>query len=196
MPIPEYRRTKTFNLYSPSDLYRKLLFDIDRLRSATSTKPSVYAALDCAIASWHLVDWVLQTVTPEHYKRLCGLEHPSIAPKKPREKRPNPTRSFVVKQMGRLPKLDHCQQIANAVKHRELDPDWIPELATGSTGIIEWHITPDGGRSESTVRILTYITLNGSRYPAISLFEEAAAQWLTFLKEENLFDFRPTDDDA
>ena len=55
-------RLRRFGLDSPMDVWIKLRFDIDRLKVARFTKELQYAALDCAIWSFHLIDWVLNAV--------------------------------------------------------------------------------------------------------------------------------------
>ncbi|KAA3445849.1 hypothetical protein C7I87_31685 [Mesorhizobium sp. SARCC-RB16n] len=179
--------TKTFGMRVPTDLYEKLLYDVERLRSARSSAESKYAAFDCAVDSWHLVDWTLHFASDAAYERLSG--HKRHSPKKG-----NVTveASFLEAQKGRLPALEVCHTLANSVKHREVRNDRMPTLWTGHTGIFLWSepASDTGKRSVTGVRLLTYLEADGERHNAVDLFEAMAAQWRAFLIQEELFEFR------
>jgi len=51
--------SKHFGLRSSTDLYLKLLYDIERLKTAVSSKAVQYAAFDAAVTGSHILDWVL-----------------------------------------------------------------------------------------------------------------------------------------
>lgn len=181
--------TKTFDMRVPTDLYEKLLFDIGRLRWARSSVDSKYAAFDCAVDAWHLVDWTLHFVDDASHERLSGFKRggPSRKGKLTVEAR------FADTQDGRLPALKFCRMLANSVKHREVRNDLMPGVWTGSTAILSWS-KPEretGERSLKDITLLTYVEVDGERYKAVELFEDMADQWRTFLVEEGLFEFRP-----
>jgi hypothetical protein len=181
--------TKTFNMRTPTDLYEKLLFDIERLRSARSSAESRYAAFDCAVDAWHLVDWTLHFVGGDRHEELSGRKRAGS------RKKSNLTveASFAITQEDRLPALKFCHMLANSVKHREVRNDLMPNLWTGSTVILSWS-EPEretGERSLKDASALTYITVDGKRYEAVELFNDMADQWRSFLIEEGLFEFRP-----
>jgi hypothetical protein len=182
-------RTKTFGMKVPTDLYEKLLYDIERLRSARSSADSRYAAFDCAVDAWHLVDWTLHFADDATYERLSGFKRggPSKKGKLTVEA------SFKDMQRDRLPALRLCHMIANSVKHREVRNDLMPALWTGSTAILSWSEPhkETGERSMKGVSLLTYFEWEGMRHNAVELFEEMADQWRTFLVEEGIFEFRP-----
>jgi hypothetical protein len=184
--------TKTFGMRVPTDLYEKLLYDINRLRSARSSADSKYAAFDCAVDAWHLVDWTLHVVDDDAYERLSGF------------KRGGPTRkgkltieaSFKDLQEDRLSALKYCHMLANSVKHREVRTDLMPNVWSGNTAILSWSKPEnDSDRSIMDISVLTYVTVDGERYNAIQLFEDMAAQWRAFLIREGLFEFRPQEPD-
>jgi len=163
--------TKTFGMRVPTDLHEKLLHDFERLRSARSSAEARYAAFDCAVDAWHLVD----------------------CPGPPKKSNLTVEASFAVTQADRLPALKFCHMLANSVKHREVRNDLMPNLWTGGTVTLSWS-EPDkdtGERSVTSVGLLTYVTVDGERYNAVVLFEDMADQWRTFLVEEGLFEFRP-----
>ncbi|MDX8540720.1 hypothetical protein RFM23_24180 [Mesorhizobium abyssinicae] len=181
--------TKTFGMREPTDLYEKLLHDIGRLRSARSSAESRYAAFDCAVDAWHLVDWTLHVASDASYERLSGFKRggPSKKGKLTVEA------GFKDLQEDRLPALRFCHMIANSVKHREVRNDFMPNLWSGSTAILSWS-EPEKETGECSVKevsLLTYVTVDGERYEAVELFEDMADQWRTFLDEEGLFEFRP-----
>jgi hypothetical protein len=175
--------TKTFDLRTPTDLYEKLIFDIERLRAARSSVEARYAAVDCSVTSLHLADWVLHAVSDERHKELSG----QIRNHK------HAVAGFAKLQAAKLPDLEYCYPIGNSVKHRELRNDKSPSLWTGTTSRLIWsEPTEDTGkRSITGVKLITYFKLDGERYNAIELFEAMASQWRSFLIEEGLFEFRP-----
>jgi hypothetical protein len=181
--------TKTFNMRTPTDLHEKLLFDIERLRSARSSAESRYAAFDCAVDAWHLVDWTLHFVDDDTHELLSGCKRFT----RPKQSNLTVEACFAVTQKDRLPALKFCQMLANSVKHREVRNDSMPNLWTGSTAILSWSEPKQetGERSLKDVRLLTYVKVDGQRYKAVELFEEMADQWRTFLVEEGIFEFRP-----
>ncbi|WP_173089021.1 hypothetical protein [Devosia sp. 1635] len=96
-----------FGLHRPVHLLGKLRYDLYRLKEAKVSSEARYAALDCANDAWHLVDWVLASVSPERHKELCG--HRTLS----REA----AAGFRDRYSEELPKLKTCQQIANTGKH-------------------------------------------------------------------------------
>lgn len=184
-------QTKTFGMRVPTDLYEKLLFDIERLRSARSSAESKYAAFDCAVNSWHLVDWTLHLADNAAYERLSGQKRGA------KRGKVTPEASFMDAQLDRLPALEVCYTLANSVKHREMRTDRMPTVSTGSTGLFSWSepATGTGRRSITGITLLTYLEADGERHNAIDLFEAMAAQWRVFLIHEGLFEFRPEQPD-
>lgn len=189
------RKTKTFGLRTPTDLHYKLLFDIERLRSARSSAEARYAAFDCAVDAWHLVDWTLHAVDEAAHERLSGRSHAGKS--NPKEPRLTIEASFAEKQRDRLPNLQLCHMLANSVKHREIRRDLEPTLWSGSTNILSWSepAIETGERSINAVTRFTYIELDDNKYNAVDLFDEMAKQWQTFLIEEGLFEPRPDSPD-
>ncbi len=91
--------TKTFGMRVPTDLHEKVLHDIERLRSARSSAESRYAAFDCAVDAWHLVDWTLHSVDGERHEHLSGRKRPGP----PKKSNLTVEASFAVAQADRLP---------------------------------------------------------------------------------------------
>ncbi|MBY3026501.1 DUF3800 domain-containing protein [Rhizobium leguminosarum] len=90
-PTPKY-----FRLSSPTDLYLKLLYDIDRLRSASSTKAVQYAAFDAAVTGSrarksennHVIIWWLNEsleTTTIHLPAPTRAAAEPVEEKKPRK---------------------------------------------------------------------------------------------------------------
>lgn len=63
---------KTFDLRSSTDLYLKLIFDIERLKDAKYTRAIQYAAFDAAVTASHILDWVLHELDDAAHLRLTG----------------------------------------------------------------------------------------------------------------------------
>jgi hypothetical protein len=182
------KRTKTFGMTTPTDLHYKLLFDIERLRSARSSEEARYAAFDCAVGSWHLVDWTLHAVDGDGHERLTGLKSTD-----PRPKGMTIEAVFKDRQDDRLPALKFCHIIANSVKHREVRNDSMQNLWTGSTAKFHWSepAKDTGNRFITAVDLVTYLVFDGDRHNALDLFEAMAEQWQTFLSEEGILEPRP-----
>jgi len=186
-------KTKTFGLRTPTDLHCKLLFDIERLKKATMRDEARYAAIDCAVDSWHLVDWTLhrEQIDDANFTRLTGGRKRKET-KEEREKfgRKTVEVSFAETQEKRLPDLKFCRILANSVKHREVRDDTMPDLWSGSTYKLAWE-TVNGERSLKSHRLFVYFSYKGEKYNASDLFVEMADQWRTFLIDEGLFEAIP-----
>ncbi|TVZ72821.1 hypothetical protein BCL32_1008 [Rhizobium mongolense USDA 1844] len=175
-------KTKTFGLKTPYDLYKKLLFDIERLRSSVASANVRYAAFDCAVTANHIVDWVLHFSDDARHFRLTGKNRLDAEgnPKK------GIMKGFGKKNKGRLPRLEFCRQIANSVKHVEVTHGpRMPNMVTGA-----------GVRLKPEVAAYAYIIHNDKKSPIIEVFEEMADQWKVFLIEEGFFnpDNEPPDE--
>jgi hypothetical protein len=171
--------TKTFGIAEPVDLYRKLLYDIERLQAATMTRDVQYAAFDCAVDANHLVDWVLHAVDDATHVRLTGKEK---------------GKHGIIQGFGkinevRLPDLEMCRQIANSVKHVVVTfgPP-MDHVSTSTTVRFEPNILV-GQPIPKDLRIFAwaYVTVDGIKHSVIDLFTEMATQWERFLKDGGLF---------
>ncbi|WP_146076407.1 hypothetical protein [Rhizobium grahamii] len=169
------------------------MFDIERLKKATGQNEARYAAIDCAVDGWHLVDWVLHRdqIDDATFTRLTGGRKRNET-KEERDKfgRKTVEVSFAETQDERLPDLKFCHVLANSAKHREVRKDSMPELWNGSSYKLAWE-TINGERSLRSATLFVYFEYNGEKYHAKDLFEEMADQWRTFLIEEGLFEAIP-----
>ncbi|MBY5684848.1 hypothetical protein HFO32_22250 [Rhizobium leguminosarum] len=171
---------KTFGLRSSTDLYLKLLFDIERLREAKHTKAIQYAAFDCAVTASHILDWVLHELGDAGYLRLTGKargEKGAVA--------------GFIKRNGALGGLEYCRQIANSVKHVKITMGPVMEnMTTGSSSKLEWQ-----DNRIVNVTSYAYIKIDGQKYPVVDLFSDMADQWYLFLTTEGLWVEQPPGDD-
>lgn len=179
--------TKTFGMAEPIDLYRKLLYDIERLRSATMTRDVQYASFDCAVDAFHMIDWVLHAVDDDAHLRLTGKRRGSQ----------KIVQGFIETSKTRLPDLELCRQIANSVKHvvMTFGPK-MENLSTGSTvrfepPFVAYQPLPPDFRMFAWA----YIELDGIKHSVIELFEYMGREWETFLRQEGLFVEDPSDYD-
>ncbi|UWU20161.1 hypothetical protein N2601_12740 [Rhizobium sp. CB3060] len=188
--MDQRRKTKTFGLKSPTDLHYKLLFDIERLKKANLQNEARYAAIDCAVDAWHLVDWVLHRdqVDDANFTRLTGgRKRKETKPERDQFDGKTVEANFADAQEHRLPALKFCRILANSVKHREIRKDSMPELWSGSSYKLTWE-TRDGERSLKSHTLFVYVGYEGEKHHAFDLFEKMADQWRTFLIEEGLFE--------
>ena len=176
------RPTKTFGLAEPMDVWRKLKFDLERLKTARWTSELQYACLDCAVWAFHLVDWVLETVDDDAHMRLTG---------KARDGK-NVLEGFIKTNAAVLPTLPYLQQIANTGKHRVLkisndDPAWV----TGHTIRFDPPFDADDPHRAVSMSAGAYLrfTQTGEEIEVQAFFEAVVAQWEYVLKREKLFDW-------
>ncbi len=177
------KRTKTFGLRTPNDLYKKLLFDLDRLNNSTTSETSVYAAFDCAVTATHIAEWVIHAATPSQHLKLTGK----------RSGHEKALKGFGELNEDRLLALKFCRQIANAVKHVVITRS--KEMENVYTGkSIKFDPPLDFSKPESVFppgqKFLpfVYIAVDDNKYPVADLFRDMAAQWHDFLDEEGFFD--------
>lgn len=182
-PAPD----KTFGLRSSTDLYLKLLFDIERLKSARFTKPIQYAAFDAAVTASHILDWVLHELGPDAHLRLTGCE--KVAERK--KGQPNPVGCFIKKNDNHLGGLEYCRQISNSVKHMivTMGPK-MQNMSTGASTKLHWE-----NRELIDFTSYAYIKVDGKKYEVVELFETMAQQWKDFLLAEGLWVEQPPEDD-
>ncbi|MEJ7013770.1 hypothetical protein [Sinorhizobium meliloti] len=173
--------SKTFGLKTPTDLYRKLLYDIERLRNAVSSDAVTYAAFDCAVAATHIADWVLMTVDEGVHIKLTGAAVSN--------KGDVSLSGFEQTSGHRVPALRFCRDIANHVKHVRLTRSKpMPNTETGRS--VRFDPPFDAERGPALVQrvyAFAYIKVDDQKYPVIELFQDMAGQWERFLKEEGLF---------
>lgn len=176
------RPTKTFGLSEPMDVWLKLRFDLDRLKAARSTRDLQYAALDCAIWAFHMIDWVLESVDDAAHLRLTGKQRDG---KKVLD-------GFLATNASRLPALPWIGQIANTGKHRVLrnskdDPSWV----TGHTIRFDPPFDARNPHNPVSISAVAYLrmTATAEEMQVQAFFEGVVSQWEHFLKRENLFDW-------
>jgi len=172
--------TKTFGLADPMAVLLKLEFDLERLKAAQYTRDQQYAALDCSIWAFHMIDWVLNAISNDDHVRLTGYARNNG----------KAIDGFITTNEKRLPLLNVCKQIALTSKHRVLtrtrdDPD----LLTSHS--IEFDPPFDGPTWEGAARAVAYLRVEstGEQVEAYHFFEGVVAQWRGFLKSEKLFDW-------
>lgn len=172
---------QTFGMKTPTDLYHKLIYDIERLRNGNSSTVVSYAAMDCAIDATHLADWVLRAVSDDHHKRLTGKSIKTDGEVN--------LKGFNDKVDDRIPTLAYCRDIANHAKHVMLTRSKPMDIITGRS--IKFHPPIDFRKSfpdDLTVTPYAYIIVEDEKCFVIDLFDDAAIEWKTFLIEEGLFD--------
>ncbi|MBX5160405.1 hypothetical protein HJB89_25305 [Rhizobium sp. NZLR8] len=170
---------KFFGLASSTGLYLKLMFDIERLKAGGGTKAVQYAAMDAAVTASHILDWVLNELTPDAHLRLTGLKRGA----KRKRDEPGPIITFIERNRNELGGIDYCRQIANSMKHMKISLG--PAInGIGSTVKLKWT-----ENQITSAHAIAYIQIkdNGDKINIVELFEDTAEQWRGFLIEEGLW---------
>lgn len=176
--------TKNFGIRDASDLLGKLRFDLARLKAAKMSNAVRYAALDCSLVSFHMVDWVLQSVSPERCLELCGKaagDHGSV-------------RSFIKRNTNKLPHLATCDVIANTGKHLALT--WRADdgsVVGKSTVRFDPPFEVDRPETWATAKAYAVATIKtaGGEIDAVDFFQEVLQHWNEFLDSEGLLTDAP-----
>lgn len=183
--------TKTFGLSEPMDLLIKLEFDLTRLRSGRSTKELQFAALDCALSAYHLIEWVLHRVDGAVHLRLTGIPR-KVGKDGIPEIRSGDIRGFIARQSDTIGSLVICEQIALTGKHRILTrtPD-NQSFDTGHNIEFDPPFDPASGMYMGDIHAVAYVrdVETGNEFPADAIFAAALGQWRDFLKREKLYDW-------
>jgi len=179
------RRQKYFGLRSSTDLYLKLVYDIERLRKADSSAAIQYAAIDAAVTGSHILDWVLLELEPDAYLRLTGLKKT----KKIKRGEVGPIQNFIQLNEEEMPAIDFCRRIANNVKHRTSELGGpMKEMAIGHTVKLIWK-----DQRLTDAYPIAYIQKEpgGVKVNVLDLFDSMAEQWHDFLVSEGLWVEQP-----
>ncbi|MDE8763658.1 MULTISPECIES: hypothetical protein [Rhizobium] len=183
------RPDKTFGLASSTDLYLKLIHDIERLRAGAGTKAVQYAAFDAAVTASHILDWVLHEIDAASHLRLTGVPK-GYKPTKKGEL--GPVAGFIHINGGRMGGIEFCRQISNSVKHMTITMGPVmTDMSTGSTVKLDW--TKD---KITNAYAIAYIQVapKGEKINVVELFQTTAEQWFLFLEREGLWVEQPPED--
>lgn len=175
------KASKTFDITSPSGLLLKLRYDIARLKKSRWTPDIRYAAFDCAVAAWHLSDWLLASVSDDRYEELCGHE---------RRVRRSPAKGFIERNSARLPGLRECQLIANTGKHLILAMPDDPSVSAGTTVHFSPPFDATDPASWATIKTIpgAYVQSGSTRLDAVEFFSNLERAWRRVLAEEGHLD--------
>ena len=155
---------QVFALQSGSDLLAKLEWEIEQLRQhvgGLSAEPIAYAAFNCAVAAWQMVDWA-----------WCD-DHPGRAPKG-RE-----VEEFGDRLRAESRALDICESLANSAKHRARRQKQInAAVSTRMAAAIQHFRCGDPcGRALSAYEWRLTVTFRDQQLPLLGVFDEALAFW-------------------
>jgi hypothetical protein len=151
-PLRHIQPSKSFDLYSPSDLFEKLEWDMKQLSMLTAArkKAAVYQAINCFWTSWHLVDWLYEC-------REAQLAHQFSSVGDYRRDVQQRSRAMTI-----------CRQIADGSKHRLLDFGRDDSIAATSLSI----------RFEDGLKHLALILEGDEPRVALDVLEEARRFWI------------------
>jgi hypothetical protein len=181
--------SKTFDISSPSGLLLKLRYDIARLKKSRWTLDIRYAAFDCAVAAWHLCDWLLASVNDNRYAELCGQQ---------RGERRSPAIGFIDRNSHRLPGIRECQLIANTGKHLILTMPDDPSVSARTTVQFDPPFDSTDPASWSAIKItsVAYIQSGAARLDAVQFFSTLERAWRRVLADEGHLDETLADEEV
>jgi hypothetical protein len=172
---------KTFRLRGPRDLLEKLDYDITRLARLHTTNERLlaFAAFDCAVDAWSLVDWVWEWLV-ENGRETSPLDPTKGAPEK-----------FIRAVQSVIPGLSTCRQLATGAKHFR--------VRRGNREDIVGYVEDADPNAPDNLffghmRVARAKILEGSyATEAYSVFERARLGWIHYL-DSNQIDVRSNDD--
>jgi hypothetical protein len=168
------RTDKTFNLQGPRDLLEKLDYDVTRLARlhTTDNRLLAFAAFDCAVDCWSLVDWVWEWLVAN------GREPP------PQGSRENVHKHFVEKLQLTIPTLSTCRQLATGAKHFQVRrgnrEDVVAYLEDADLD------APDNLYFAHRRVARAWILEGDTATEAYRIFERARLQWIAYLDETQI----------
>ena len=167
---------KAFTLQGPRDLLEKLDYDITRLARMHTTDERLvsFAALDCAVDAWSLVDWVWEWLVQN------GRELALAEPQRDRG-------DFIKEIQHFIPTLSTCRQLATGAKHFRVRQGNREDVFTGVEA-------PDLNAPDNLFfahrRFARAWVLEGSEgSEAYRLFERTKLDWIAYL-DANRIDIR------
>ncbi|MBK8160862.1 MAG: hypothetical protein IPK59_19565 [Rhodospirillaceae bacterium] len=162
-------QTARFRLEGPRDLLRKLSLDIGRMRQSKTLEQAEFAAFDCAVTAWSLVDWCV-----------------SCAPALDKTSRTE-------EMLLRIPGLDVCQTIATGAKHFVVSNQVSPDVfSSGYTLHSELMSDAIPGETIKSAEHFPYIvrlehsSASSASSDCATLFEEVAAAAAKYLDDAGL----------
>lgn len=172
---------------SSTDLYLKLVYDIERLRKANSSAAIQYAAIDAAVTGSHILDWVLVELEPAAYLRITGLRKGE----KIKRGEVGAIQTFIQRNQKEMPAIDYCRRIANNMKHRTSELGGpMKGMAVGHTVKLIWK---DKKLTDTYPIAYSQKEPGGEKINVLDLFDSMAEQWHDFLVGEGLWVEQPPD---
>ncbi len=176
---------RVFHLSNPTDLFKKLDWEIDCLRDAIESQPkqvplnheiAAYHAFNTAVTAWHLTDWVWTSLSCEEQNRVAEelkFKLSSISQKN--------LKSFQEAIRSKSDVLEVCWEIANGSKHLENHKNSKVEAQ------VNWRskvVTAGEFRAGQPLQTFTYdfvVSVNDKKFKILDVFEAAKEFWLQFL---------------
>jgi hypothetical protein len=162
---------QTFALLNSRDMLRKLIWEIEELRS-TPAYPNgqriAYRAFNSAITAWSLVDWVWGDLDVAQRSTIGNGNCPSVLGKYCTEKSTD---------------LEICESIANSSKHRKRLPRLFnPSVRTKMVAPVRcFRVGDPVGQPLRTWTWEAIILHHGKEYRALDVFLGASTFWSDLL---------------
>ena len=181
--IQQFKRV--FHLSSPTDLFKKLDWEIDCLRDVMESQRkqpplnhelAAYHTFNTAVTAWHLTDWVWTSLSEEDQNKIAeelGFELSNSSQKN--------LKLFQEVIRSKSDVLEVCWEIANGSKHLEnhknskidAQVNWRSKVATAGEF-----------RAGHPLQTFTYdlvVSVNDKKFKVLDVFEAAKDFWLQFL---------------
>jgi hypothetical protein len=148
---------KTFGVKRPVEMLAKLEWEWDKMRSFPITErchEKSYFAINAAVTSWHLCEWLAGTMTEHQFEKLSSAAGTSI-------RGTSNLRDWATRECDAL---NICDQLANGAKHLVIKPREIPFTANEKEflfgdGILTHYLMVEGPRSMISIDFLIGLTL-------------------------------------
>jgi hypothetical protein len=164
-------------LHGPRDILDKLHFDLDRLQEASkiSRTASTYAAFDCAVAAWSLVDWTYEYLLEHDVGTLQQKFHAQSK------------NDFIKFVKIKMPTIEACRLIAVGAKHFVISYGGEADIHTSVvTAGRPFRAGDRCGTPLKTWEHWPSIIWNGEPCFADDLFADVWLQWHLLFHEHNI----------
>lgn len=164
------KREEKFGFEGPRDLLKKLRHNIDRFKALDRADIDQvgYAAFDCAITAWSMVDWVWEYYDDARRQELANRLGGKAANK-------NELANLL---FARIPGYQVCYHLATFAKHFGVNKHPVDDLV-----LVRWSSWPGDADAEpaDSEKTLVYSTKD-QVFVANDLFMNALFEWSKLLK--------------
>jgi hypothetical protein len=168
--MEQQTRKEDFGFKGPKDLLKKLGHDIARYKALRNAHEDelTYAACDCAVTGWSMVDWAWSASTEHERAKLAGLLGGVV----------NSKNEFAELLFNRIPGYQVCYHLATFAKHFGVKNHPLDDLVFVRTFTWQGQSEREPPDCEKSIQFHT----GGNMYWAEELFDRIAFEWRQLLK--------------